>query len=64
MQLRFLTLNIWGIPFISKSIPERLDALIKHLNSSAGNYDVIALQEVRHNCRAIPMKSMNFLGLE
>ena len=47
MELRVLTLNIWGLHYIAKNIQERIQALIKHLNSAEGNYDIIALQEVR-----------------
>ena len=63
MQLRILTLNIWGIHFVAKSVSERIDALIKHLNSSEGNYDIIALQEVRQFQRE-SIKWRIFLGLE
>jgi hypothetical protein len=46
MQLRILTLNIWGVHYVSKFIQQRIEALIKHLISPEGNYDIIGLQEV------------------
>jgi hypothetical protein len=47
MQLRILTLNIWGVHFISKLINQRIQALIEHLTNLDTNYDIIGLQEVR-----------------
>jgi sphingomyelin phosphodiesterase 2 len=47
MQLRVLTLNIWGVRFIAKFIDQRLRALVEHLNDAHNNYDIIGLQEVR-----------------
>ncbi len=46
MQLRILTLNIWGVHYISKLIHERIQALIEHLLNPYTNYDIIGLQEV------------------
>jgi hypothetical protein len=46
MQLRILTLNIWGVHFISKFINQRIQALIEHLKNPDTNYDIIGLQEV------------------
>lgn len=42
--LKVVTLNCWGIPFISKHVQERFAAIGDRLNE--GNYDVVALQEV------------------
>ena len=47
MQLRVLTLNIWGVRFIAKFIDQRLRALVEHLNDANNKYDIIGLQEVR-----------------
>ena len=49
MRLRVLTLNIWGVRYIAKFINQRIQALIEHLNSPEGDYDIIALQEVKRN---------------
>ncbi len=46
MQLRVLTLNIWGVHYLAKLIDQRIEALAKHLISPEGNYDIIGLQEV------------------
>lgn len=46
MQLRVLTLNIWGVHYMAKSIHKRIQALTNHLNSPDANYDIIGLQEV------------------
>ena len=46
MKLRVLTLNIWGVHYMAKFIDQRIQALIKHLISPEGNYDIIGLQEV------------------
>ena len=46
MQLRVLSLNIWGVHYVAKLIPERVQALIEHLTSSDADYDIIGLQEV------------------
>jgi hypothetical protein len=48
MQLRVLTLNIWGVHYIAKFIKQRIEALINHLLSPEGNYDIIGLQEVNN----------------
>ncbi len=42
--LKVLTLNCWGIPYISKNIGERFEAICKQLNDN--NYDIVGLQEV------------------
>lgn len=47
MQLRVLTLNIWGVRFIAKLIDERLKALVEHLTDPDSHYDIVGLQEVR-----------------
>ncbi|CAF1118727.1 unnamed protein product [Adineta steineri] len=46
MQLRVLTLNIWGVHYVSKLISQRIQALIEHLIDPDTNYDIIGLQEV------------------
>ncbi|CAF3175966.1 unnamed protein product [Rotaria socialis] len=46
MQLRVLTLNIWGVHYIAKFINRRIEALIEHLKHSDTNYDIVGLQEV------------------
>ena len=43
--LRVATLNMWGIPFISKDISARFSALAERLNADK-RIDVIALQEM------------------
>uniref|UniRef100_A0A182J841 sphingomyelin phosphodiesterase n=1 Tax=Anopheles atroparvus TaxID=41427 RepID=A0A182J841_ANOAO len=44
MELSILTLNIWGIPYVSKDREIRVKAIGDVLAS--GNYDVVSLQEV------------------
>ncbi|XP_055638499.1 putative neutral sphingomyelinase [Toxorhynchites rutilus septentrionalis] len=44
LQLSILTLNIWGIPYVSKDRTVRVDAIGDVLAS--GKYDVVSLQEV------------------
>jgi hypothetical protein len=51
MQLRILTLNIWGVHYMAKLIGQRIQALINHLLSPDANYDIIGLQEVSKNKR-------------
>jgi exonuclease III len=46
MQLRILTLNIWGVHLMAKLIKQRIQALINYLLSPEANYDIIGLQEV------------------
>lgn len=46
-KLRILTLNCWGIPFISKHLKERMTAIGDVLLS--GKYDLICMQEVWNN---------------
>ena len=43
-NLKVVTLNIWGIKFISKDVSIRIGHLIEALNKQ--DYDVVALQEV------------------
>ncbi|XP_028410219.1 LOW QUALITY PROTEIN: sphingomyelin phosphodiesterase 2-like [Dendronephthya gigantea] len=43
-KLRVLTLNCWGIPYLSKVKKERFDAIGQELKK--GNYDIVSLQEV------------------
>lgn len=47
MQLRVLTLNIWGVHYVAKLIPQRIQALIQHLLDPDTDYDIIGLQEVK-----------------
>ncbi|XP_062552536.1 putative neutral sphingomyelinase [Armigeres subalbatus] len=44
LELSVLTLNIWGIPYVSKDRPVRVEAIGDVLAS--GNYDIVSLQEV------------------
>ncbi|XP_041777826.1 putative neutral sphingomyelinase [Anopheles merus] len=44
MELSILTLNIWGIPYVSKDRETRVKAIGDVLAS--GNYDIVSLQEV------------------
>jgi len=44
LELIVLTLNIWGIPYISKDLEGRIEAIAKELSS--GKYHLVALQEV------------------
>jgi len=46
MQLRVLTLNIWGVHYLAKVIGQRIQALVNHLINPETNYDIIGLQEV------------------
>jgi exonuclease III len=63
MQLRILTLNIWGVHYIAKSIHQRIQALVKHLISPEADYDIIGLQEVRNKSIRIYSNEI-FLFLE
>ncbi|KAK2586499.1 hypothetical protein KPH14_011397 [Odynerus spinipes] len=42
--INFLTLNCWGIPYVSRNRKDRMGAIAKKL--STGEYDIISLQEV------------------
>ena len=44
VTLSILTLNIWGIPFVSKDKDVRVQAIAERLKVS--DYDIISLQEV------------------
>ncbi|KRK01043.1 putative neutral sphingomyelinase [Drosophila yakuba] len=44
LELNILTLNIWGIPYVSSDRGPRIDAICKELAS--GKYDIVSLQEV------------------
>ncbi|XP_032599156.1 putative neutral sphingomyelinase [Drosophila grimshawi] len=44
LELKILTLNIWGIPLVSSHRAPRIEAICKEL--SGGQYDVVSLQEV------------------
>lgn len=41
-RLRVLTLNVWGLPFVSGSLEERIDAICEHVRSS--RFDLIGFQ--------------------
>lgn len=43
-NINFLTLNCWGIPYVSKNRRVRMEALAEKF--STGEYDIICLQEV------------------
>ncbi|XP_037050565.1 putative neutral sphingomyelinase [Bradysia coprophila] len=63
VELSILTLNIWGIPFISKDRSLRVNAISKQL--ADGDYDVVSLQEVWSNddfeyIRKVTQKSLPF----
>jgi len=47
-KLRLLTLNVWGLKFISPDRPARLTAIIDHIRDCLGDeaYDVVCLQEL------------------
>jgi len=45
-KIKFLTLNTWGLKFVSKHRQERLKAIADKLAEEHYNYDVVALQEV------------------
>lgn len=45
-NVRILTLNCWGLKFVSSKRSARIEAIAKRLYESADKYDVIALQEV------------------
>ncbi|XP_073837690.1 neutral sphingomyelinase [Musca autumnalis] len=44
LELSVLTLNVWGIPFVSSDRAERMQHIGKELSS--GKYDIVSLQEV------------------
>ncbi|XP_075159885.1 neutral sphingomyelinase [Haematobia irritans] len=44
LELSVLTLNVWGIPFVSSDRAERMQHIGKEL--STGKYDIVSLQEV------------------
>ncbi|XP_037814723.1 putative neutral sphingomyelinase [Lucilia sericata] len=44
LELSILTLNVWGIPFVSADRAERMQHIGKELGS--GKYDIVSLQEV------------------
>ncbi|XP_055376554.1 putative neutral sphingomyelinase [Condylostylus longicornis] len=44
LELKVLTLNVWGIPYVSSDKETRISAIANQL--SIGNYDIVALQEV------------------
>ncbi|CAF1018825.1 unnamed protein product [Adineta ricciae] len=46
MQLRILTLNLWGVRYLAKLIDQRIQAFVKHLHDTDTKYDIIGLQEV------------------
>ena len=46
MQLRVLSLNVWGVRYVAKFLDQRLQALAEHLSDPENNYDIVGLQEV------------------
>ncbi|KAH8418268.1 hypothetical protein KR222_007642 [Zaprionus bogoriensis] len=44
LELKILTLNIWGIPYVSSDRAPRIEAICKELSSA--QYDIVSLQEV------------------
>ncbi|XP_043270924.1 putative neutral sphingomyelinase [Venturia canescens] len=44
ITLRLLSLNCWGIPYISKNRADRMDAICKHICSD--EYDIVCFQEI------------------
>ncbi|XP_013113184.1 putative neutral sphingomyelinase [Stomoxys calcitrans] len=44
LELSVLTLNVWGIPFVSSDRAERMQQIGQELSS--GKYDIVSLQEV------------------
>lgn len=44
LELKILTLNIWGIPLVSSDRAPRIEAICKELSS--GEFDIVSLQEV------------------
>ncbi|XP_030372724.1 putative neutral sphingomyelinase [Scaptodrosophila lebanonensis] len=44
LELNILTLNVWGIPYVSSDRALRIEAICKELSS--GKYDIVSLQEV------------------
>ncbi|KAF8971679.1 inositol phosphophingolipids phospholipase C [Flammula alnicola] len=43
-RIRVLSLNCWGLKYVSKSLNERIEAIANELGNSS--YDIIALQEI------------------
>ena len=65
MQLRVLSLNVWGVRYIAKFIDQRLQALIEHLSHPDTHYDIVGLQEVSASLKLLfPFKKDFHLGLE
>ena len=65
MQLRVLSLNIWGVRYIAKFIDQRLKAIIEHLTDPETDYDIVGLQEVNIAETFISTPQQAFLlGLE
>lgn len=44
--IRVMSLNCWGLKYVSKYREQRLTAIAKKLANNAKNYDIIALQEI------------------
>lgn len=63
MQLRILTLNLWGVRYLAKLIDQRIQAFVKHLLDTDTNYDIIGLQEV-HLSSDISFLKFFCIGLE
>ncbi|GAV03195.1 hypothetical protein RvY_13655 [Ramazzottius varieornatus] len=45
-ELRVLNLNCWGIRYVSSAVQERIEALVKVLNSAAAHWDFVVLEEI------------------
>ncbi|XP_034656692.1 putative neutral sphingomyelinase [Drosophila subobscura] len=61
LELNILTLNIWGIPYVSSDRGPRLEAICKELSS--GKYDIVSLQEVwaQHDSEQLQEKTASVL---
>lgn len=63
-RLRVLTLNVWGLPFVSGSLEERIDAICDHVCSS--RFDLIGFQVRRRRSgprwRRQPIRRGRVLG--
>lgn len=45
-DVRILTLNCWGLKYVSRKREQRIAAIASRLKDSSNSYDIIALQEV------------------
>ena len=64
MQLRVLSLNVWGVRYVAKFIDQRLQALAEHLSDPENNYDIVGLQEVSGSITVRSLDAPFRLGLE